>query len=164
MNDSCFAQCILQVLRKQTGVQNEHDHDFALQDWWQEKGSKHLSDLFRHTKLTPEDGSLCHGETARKIRDMHKSGHAMLSQIDVGAVLAPLRGRNNTIRFLMPLAHVICDANKSRAMIGFLSTDNFAPGKIPEPDTWFKPADFGDDEGRQQQANDLDAQDIASIF
>ena len=64
----------------------------------------------------------------------------------------------------MPLAHVICDANKSRAMVGFLTTDNFAPGMIPEPDTWFKPADFGDDEARQQQANDLDGQDIASIF
>ena len=138
MNNLCFAQCILQVLRKQTGVRNERDHDFALQDWWQwqEKGSKHLSYLFRHTKLTHEDGSLSlnemlsHGGTARKIRDMHKSGHAMLSQIDVGAVPAPLRGRNNTIRFLMPLAHVICDANKSCAMIGFLSTDNFAPGKF----------------------------------
>jgi len=170
MNNVCFVQCTLQVLRKQTGVRHERDHDFALQDWWQEKGSRHLSYLFRHTKLTHEDGSLSlnemlrHSETARKIRDMHKSGHAMLSQIDVGAVPAPLRGRNNTIRFLLPLAHVICDANKSRAMIGFLSTDNFAPGKIPEPDTWFKPADFGDDEGRQQQANDLDAQDIASIF
>ena len=138
MNNLCFAQCILQVLRKQTGVRNERDHDFALQDWWQwqEKGSKHLSYLFRHTKLTHKDGSLSlnemlsHGGTARKIRDMHKSGHAMLSQIDVGAVPAPLRGRNNTIRFLMPLAHVICDANKSCAMIGFLSTDNFAPGKF----------------------------------
>ena len=168
MNNVRFVQCILQLLRKQTGVRNERDHDFALQDWWQEKGSRHRSYLFGHTKLT--HGSLClnemlrHSETTRKIRDMHKRGHAMLSQIDVGAVPAPLRGRNNTIRFPMPLAHVICDANKSCAMISFLSTDNFAPGKIPEPDTWFKPADFGDDEGRQQEANDLDAQDIASIF
>ena len=84
--------------------------------------------------------------------------------IDVAAVPAPLRGKNNTIRFLMPLAHVVCDANKSRAMIGFLTQHNFEPGKIPEPDSWFKPADFGDDQARQQQANDLDGQDIASIF
>jgi hypothetical protein len=49
-------------------------------------------------------------------------------------------------------------------MIGFLTVDNFSPGKIPEPDTWFKPADFGDDESLNQQANDLDAKDIASIF
>jgi len=86
------------------------------------------------------------------------------SHINIAEVPAPLRGRNNTIRFLMPLAHVICDSNKSRAMIGFLTVDNFAPGKIPEPDTWFKPAKFYDEERRNQQANDLDGKDIASIF
>ena len=166
----CFAQCILQVLRKQSGVRNEIDHDLALQDFWQEKGSRHLSYIFRHTNLLHEDGSLSlnemlsHIETARKIRAMHKDGLQLLNQISVAEIPASLRSRNNTIRFLMPLAHVICDSNKSRAMVGFLTTDNFAPGKIPEPDTWFKPANFGDDEARQQQADYLDGQDIASIF
>ena len=109
-----------------------------------------------------EDGSLSlnelldHAETARKIRAMYRDGYQALNQIDVAAVPASLRGKNNTIRFLMPLAHVVCDANKSRAVIGFLTQDNFEPGKIPEPDTWFKPTDFGDDQARQQQANDLD--------
>ena len=107
---------------------------------------------------------LSHSETARKIRAMYKDGLQSLNQISVAEIPASLRSRNNAIRFLMPLAHVICDANKSRAMVGFLTTDSFAPGMIPEPDTWFKPADFGDDEARQQQANDLDGQDIASIF
>ena len=169
-NNLCFVQCILQVLRKQSGVRNEIDHDRALQDFWQEKGSRHLSHIFRHTKLTHEDGSLSlnemlsHSETARKIRAMHKDGLQSLNQISVAEIPASLRSRNNAIRFLMPLAHVICDANKSRAMVGFLTTDNFAPGMIPEPDTWFKQADFGDDEARQQQADDRDGQDIASIF
>ena len=136
----------------------------------QEKGSRHLSYIFRHADLVHEDGSLslnelrAHAETARKIRAMYRDGYQALNQIDVAAVPAPLRGKNNTIRFLMPLAHVVCDANKSRAVIGFLTQDNFEPGKIPEPDTWFKPADFGDDQARQQQANDLDGKDIAGIF
>ena len=140
--------CILQVLRKQAGVQTERDHDDALQDRWLEKGSRHLSYLFQHTKLTHEDGPLSlnemltHGETARKIRTMHRECHENLSYVNLAGIPAPLRGRRNTISFLIPLAHVICDSNKSRSMIGFLTVDNFSPGKIPEPDTWFKPADF----------------------
>jgi hypothetical protein len=27
-------------------------------------------------------------------------------------------------------------------MIGYLTQNNFEPGKTPEPDTWFKPAAF----------------------
>ena len=170
LNKICFVPSTLQVLRKRAGVKNERDHDFELQDWWQEKGSRHLSYLFRHTNLTHEDGSLSlnemlsHGETARKIRAMHQQGHDKLRYVNEADIPAALRGRRDSISFLMPLAHVICDANKSRAMIGFLSTDNFAPRKIPEPDTWFKPADFNDDERRKQQANDLDGQDVVSIF
>ena len=68
------------------------------------------------------------------------------------------------MRFLMPLAHVVCDSNKSRAMIGYLTTDNFEPGKIPDSDAWFMPADFGDDQAREAQADVLDGIDVASIF
>ena len=93
---------------------------------------------------------------------MYREGLQSLVQLNVAEVPVCLRGRNNTMRFLMP--HVVCDSNKSRAMIGYLTTDNFEPGKIPEPDTWFKPADFGDDQAREMQANELDGQDIASVF
>ena len=62
----------------------------------------------------------------------------------------------------MPLAHTICDSNKARTVIGFLTTENFEPGKTPEPDNWFMTADFGDDAARE--ANILDSVDIASIF
>ena len=48
-------------------------------------------------------------------------------------------------------------------MIGYLTTDNFEPGKIPDPDT-FKPADFGDDQAPEAQADVLDGIDVASIF
>ena len=49
-------------------------------------------------------------------------------------------------------------------MIGYLTTDNFEAGKIPDSDTWFMPADFGDDQAREAQADVLDGIDVASIF
>ena len=66
--------------------------------------------------------------------------------------------------FLMPLAHAFCDSNRARAMIDFLTTDNFEPGKTPDPDNWFMTADFGDDTTREAQADILDSVDIAIIF
>jgi len=48
-------------------------------------------------------------------------------------------------------------------MIGYLTTDNFEPGKIPDPDT-FKPSDFGNDQAPEAQADVLDGIDVASIF
>ena len=63
-----------------------------------------------------------------------------------------------------PLAHAVCDSNKSRAMINFLTTDNFETGKILGPDTWFKPAGFGLDHTREIQADELYGHDIASFF
>ena len=116
------------------------------------------------------DGSLSlhellyHQGTARKIRAMYRDGLQALIQLDVGEVPISLRDRNNTMRVFMPLAHVVCDANKSRAMVGYLTTDNFEPGKTPDPDTWFMPADFGDDTAREAQADFIDGIDVASIF
>ena len=165
-NNLCFTQCIAQVLRKQSGIRTNEDHDAALADYYFELGSRHMSYIFRHTNLLHEDGALSlhellyHQATARKIRE----GLQSLIQLDVGEVPISLQGRNNTMRFLMPLAHVVCDSNKSRAMIGYLTTDNFEPGKIPYSDAWFKPADFGDDQAREAQADELDGIDVASIF
>ena len=165
-NNLCFTQCIAQVLGKQSGIRTNEDHDAALADYYFELGSRHMSYIFRHTNLLHEDGALSlhellyHQATARKIRE----GLQSLIQLDVGEVPISLQGRNNTMRFLMPLAHVVCDSNKSRAMIGYLTTDNFEPGKIPYSDAWFKPADFGDDQAREAQADELDGIDVASIF
>ena len=169
-NNICFLHCIAQVLRKQSGVRTNEDHDAALADYFFEMGSHHLSYIFRHTDLLHEDGSLSlhellyHQGTARKIRAMYRDGLQSLIQLDVGEVPITLRDRNNTMRFLMPLAHVACDSNKSRAMIGYLTTDNFEPGKIPDPHTWFMPADFNNDQARAAQADVLEAIDVASIF
>jgi len=49
-------------------------------------------------------------------------------------------------------------------MIGYLTTDDFEPGKTPDPDTWFVPADFDNDAARVGQADILDGIDIASMF
>ena len=169
-NNLCFAYCISQVLRKQAGIQTKEDHDSALADYYFEMGSRHLSYLFRHTNLLHEDGSLSlnellyHHGTARKIRSMYRECSRSLIKINEDEVPISLCDRNNTMRFLMPLAHGVCDSNKSRAMIGYLTTADFEPGKAPDPDTWFFPADFDNDAAREGQADILDGIDIASMF
>ena len=162
---------LLRYSESSPGIRTNEDHDAALADYYFELGSRHMSYIFRHTNLLHEDGSLSlhellyHQATARKIRAMYREGLQSLIQLDVGEVPISLRDRNNTMRFLiMSLAHVVCDSNKSRAMIGYLTTDNFEPGKIPDSDTWFMPADFGDDQAREAQADVLDGIDVASIF
>ena len=116
------------------------------------------------------DGSLSlhelisHPGTARKIRTLFREGPKFLQHFDENEILMRLRGRENTFRFLMPLAHVICDSNKARAMIGYASAENYQPGVIPSADNWFKAADFDNEAAREAQANILDGVDIASIF
>jgi hypothetical protein len=107
---------------------------------------------------------LNHGQTARKIRAMFNNCHEQLKWVNEAEVPAALRGRTNSMRYPMPLAHVICDSNKSRAMIGFLTQNNFEPAKIPDPDTWFQPADFYNDSVRLTQADILDGSGIVSVF
>ena len=169
-NSRVFAQCISQVLRKQSGIKTKEDHDSALADSHFETTSRHLSYLFRHTNLMHRDGSLSlhelisHPGTARKIRTLFREGKKFLQDFDPNELSMHIRSRENTVRFLMPLAHVICDSNKARAMIGYVTTEDFQPGIVPIPDCWFKPADFDDEASREGQADLLDGLDIASIF
>ena len=169
-NSRIFAECISQVLRKQSGIKTKEDHDSALADSHYETMSRHLSYIFRHTKLMHRDGSLSlhelisHPGTARKIRTLYREGPKFLQDFDSNELSMQVRRRENTVTFLMPLAHVICDSNKARAMIGYVTTEDFQPGIVPIPDTWFKPADFADEVNRESQADLLDGLDIASIF
>ena len=169
-NSRIFAECISQVLRKQSGIKTKEDHDSALADSHFETMSRHLSYIFRHTKLMHRDGSLSlhelisHPGTARKIRTLYREGPKFLQDFDSNELSMQVRRRENTVTFLMPLAHVICDSNKARAMIGYVTTEDFQPGIVPIPDTWFKPADFDDEVNRESQADLLDGLDIASIF
>jgi hypothetical protein len=116
------------------------------------------------------DGSLSlhelisHPGTARKIRTLFREGKKFLQEFDSNELSMFAKSRENTVRFLMPLAHVICDSNKARAMIGCVTADDFQPGIVPIPDSWFKPADFDDEASREGQADMLDGLDIASIF
>ena len=165
-----FSLCIAQVLRKQGGIKDKGDHDSALADGQFENLSRHLSYVFRHTNLIHSDGSLSlhellhHQGTARKIRSLYREGMRSLQIYDDDHISMRLRDRGNTFSFLMPLAHVICDSNKARAMIGYVSVDDFQPGVTPTPDKWFKTAEFGDDTARDSQADILLGVDIASIF
>ena len=153
-NSLIFSQCIAQVLRKQGGIKDKEDHDAALADSQFEYLSRHLSYVFRHTNLLHRDGSLSlhellhHQGTARKIRSLYREGMKSLQIYDDDNISMCLRDRGNTLNFLMPLAHVIGDSNKARAMIGYVSTEDFQPGVTPTPDKWFMTADFGDDTAR----------------
>ena len=55
-NNLCFTQCIAQVLRKQSGIRTNEDHDAALADYYFEPGSRHMSYIFRHTNLLMRTG------------------------------------------------------------------------------------------------------------
>ena len=170
LHSMVFAQCIAQVLRKQSGIKTKEDHDSALADSYFETTSRHLSYIFRHTNLMHRDGSLSlhelisHPGTARKIRTLFREGKKSLQHFDENEIIMRLKGRENTFRFLMPLAHVICDSNKARAMIGYVSVEDYQPGVTPSSDSWFKAADFDNETARQAQANILEGVDIASIF
>ena len=170
LNSLIFSQCVAQVLRKQSGVKTQEDHDAALADHHYEMMSRHLSYIFRHTNLLHRDGSLSlhelinHQGTARKIRASYRDGPKNLQIFDEDEISMRLKDRGNTFRFLMPLAHVICDSDKARAMIGFMSTDDFQPGVTPVPDNWFMTADFGEETRRENQADTLEGVDIASIL
>ena len=150
--------------------QTKEDHDSALADHYFEMTSRHMSYIFRHTKLMHRDGSLSlhellhHQGTARKIRSLYREGMKSLQIYDENEISMRLRNRDNTFRFLMPLAHVICDSNKARAMIGYVSAEDYQPGITPIPDNWFKTADFDNETAREAQANILESVDIASIF
>ena len=170
MNSMIFAQCISQVLRCQGAIKTEEDHDSALADEKFEAMSRHLSYVFRHTKLTHRDGSLSlhellsHTGTARKIRSLYRDGMRSLQEYDPDEMSSSIRDRANAIYFLMPLAHVIVDMNKARAMIACVECKDFQPGVVPTPDSWVKLAEFGRADSREGQADYLDGLDVASIF
>ena len=170
MNSMIFAQCISQVLRCQGSIKTDADHDSALADEKFEAMSRHLAYLLRHSKLTHRDGSLSlhellsHTGTARKIRSLFRDGMRSLQDYDPDEVSSSIRDRANAIHFLMPLAHVIVDMNKARAMVACIDYKNFQPGIVPTPDSWMKLAEFGKTVARESQADYLDGLDVASIF
>ena len=170
MNAMIFAQCISQVLRCQGAIKTEEDHDSALADEKFEAMSRHLAYLLRHSKLTHRDGSLSlheplgHTGTARKIRSLFRDGMRSLQDYDPDEMSSRIRDKANAIHFLMPLAHVIVDMNKARAMVACIECKNFQPGIVPTPDSWVKLAEFGRADVREGQADYLDGLDVASIF
>lgn len=100
------------------------------------------------------------------MRNLYRKGLKVLSLVYEADIPAALQNRRNTMMFLMPFAHGICDSNKSRCLIGFLTGDDFAPGKIPDETSWLMPADFDDDDddAREEQAAELSQRNIVSVF
>ena len=170
MNSMIFAQCISQVLRCQGAIKTEEDHEAALADEKFEAMSRHLAYLLRHSHVTHRDGSLSlhellsHTGTARKVRSLYRDGMRSLQDYDPDEMSTRIRDRANAIQFLMPLAHVIVDMNKARAMVACIECKDFQPGVVPTPDSWMKLAEFGRADSREGQADYLDGLDVASIF
>ena len=169
-NAAIFAQCISQVLRCKGAIKNEDDHEAALADEKFEAMSRHLAYLLRHSHVTHRDGSLSlhellsHTGTARKVRSLYRDGMRSLQDYDPDEISTRFRERANAIHFMMPLAHVIVDMNKARAMVACIECKDFQPGVVPTPDSWMKLAEFGRADSREGQADYLDGLDVASIF
>ena len=53
---------------------------------------------------------ISHPGTARKIRALYREGRKFLQAFDQNELSMQVRRRENTVAFLMPLAHVICDS------------------------------------------------------
>ena len=67
-----------------------------------------------------------------------------------------VKNREKYSSLLNAFGPCICDSNKARAMIGYITVEDFQPGIVPESDNWFKPADFDDEASREGQADMLD--------
>ena len=65
---------------------------------------------------------------------------------------------------MMPLAHICCNSNKSRVQIGFLTRNEYEPGKLAHPVSWLKPSMFDHDGERMAQADQLESLDVASVY
>ena len=142
-NSAAFVEALIHVLRKHGGIQTDADYAEIMNNDMFTLGSKHLSYIFRHNRLTHEDGSLSlnellnHGGTTRKIRQVNRQGHRRLEEIDETQVSKNMKSRNTAITFLMPLAHICCNSNKSHVQIGFLTRIGYEPGKLANLVSWF---------------------------
>ena len=76
-----FIEALQIVLRKRSGNRTDEQYNVALNDVPFQKGSKHVSYLFRHSLLPHVDGSLSlnellnHHGTTRKLRQMRTKCH-----------------------------------------------------------------------------------------
>ena len=149
INAKTFVEALIHVLRYRGGIQTARDHSEVGEDHAFHKASSHLTYIFRHTYLKHEDGSLSlnelfnHGMTMRKIKHCgHRDADPRLTQLDEGRIKPSMKNKRDSIRFLLPLAHVLANSNKSRFQIGYHTRATFNPStEVPEG-TWFSVAQF----------------------
>ena len=171
INAKTFVEALIHVLRYRGGIQTARDHSEVGEDYAFHKASSHLTYIFRHTYLKHEDGSLSlnelfnHGMTMRKIKHCgHRDADPRLTQLDEGRIKPSMKNKRDSIRFLLPLAHVLANSNKSRFQIGYHTRATFNPStEVPEG-TWFSVAQFHQEVQRAEQASELEQLDIVSVF
>ena len=171
INAKSFVEALIHVLRYRGGIQTARDHSEVGEDHAFHKASSHLTYIFRHTYLKHEDGSLSlnelfnHGVTMRKIKHCgHRDADPRLTQLDESRIKPSMKNKRDSIRFLLPLAHVLANSNKSRFQIGYHTRATFNPStEVPEG-TWFSVAQFHQEVQRAEQASELEQLDIVSVF
>ena len=93
---------------------------------------------------------------------MRNRGLEIIFKVNKAILRTP--SRHSAIQFLLPLAHAICCSNKDRVQIGLMSVEDFQPGTTPPAEAYFSPAAFTDTNGREVQADEIEAVNVASIF
>ena len=169
-NAHSLIEAIIHVLRYHGGVQTRRDHGEIGEDEHFVKLSSHFTYAFRHSYLKHSDGSLSlneifnHQNSIRKIKKVNNEGNKKLTSVDKAELRRSSQSKVASVRFLMPIAHVLCNSNKSRFQLGYHTKDTFEPGTLVPEETWFNLAQFHQEELREQQAAHLESLDIKSVF
>ena len=153
-NALCFREAVVHT--HPTKLRRHHfDEDYAeaMHDPIFEVASRHLSYFFRHSWLTHSDGSL-----TLDARLNH------MKEIDTDNISQAMRSRIPAIKSMLPLAHICCNSNKSRVMLGFLTRQEYKPGTMANPTSWFTPAMFQHTDERSAQADMFEDVDLGVFF
>ena len=171
INAKSFIEALIHVLRYHGGVCTRKDHGEIGNDQTFRKASGHFTYVFRHSLLMRDDGSLSrneifnHSGSIRKIKQCNnRDASPKLTAVDQDELRRGTQGKLNSIRFLMPLAHILANSNKSRFQLGYHTKETFSPGTLVPEETWFSVAQFHQEAQREQQATFLESLEIASVF
>ena len=118
-----------------------------------------------------DDGSLSLNETFNHVMSMrkirycnHKNSDRRLTALEVDRIKPSMKNKIDSIRSLLPLAHIMANSNKSRFQLGFHTRTTFNPStEVPES-SWFNVAQFHQEALRAEQAAELERHDIVSVF
>eukprot|EP00435_Cladocopium_sp_Y103_P051820 s2011_g16.t1 len=175
-NAKAFQEALLLILKGGSAIVdyegiNKLQCDKEFRSW-----GGHMTWLFRHSAFTHKDGSLslaemlCHPGTTAKLRALHKDHRTtvrkLLESFDDKCLRPQYRGRGkaDTVKFLLPLAHAVLSSNKNRMQVGFHTSADFTAGTTPPESSYVLFEYINRPDLRLQHAAEFEQQDVASIF